>query len=47
MDAGEILETGRHFELLSRPGSFYKHLYEQQYAALAEQRVEVMQAAGS
>ncbi|MBI2952664.1 ABC transporter ATP-binding protein, partial [bacterium] len=47
MDAGEVLETGRHFELLSRPGSFYKHLYEQQYAALAEQHVEVMQAAGS
>ena len=47
MDAGEVLETGRHFELLSKPGSFYKHLYEQQYAALAEQHAEVMQAAGS
>jgi subfamily B ATP-binding cassette protein MsbA len=47
MDAGEVLETGRHFELLSRPGSFYKHLYEQQYAALAEQHAEIMQAAGS
>ncbi|MSS70744.1 MAG: ABC transporter ATP-binding protein [Candidatus Latescibacteria bacterium] len=46
MDAGEILETGRHFELLSKPGSFYKHLYEQQYAALTEQP-EALQAAGS
>lgn len=46
VDAGEILETGRHFELLSRPDGFYRRLYEQQYAALSE-HAEALQAAGS
>jgi len=46
MDGGQILETGTHLELLSRPESFYKHLYEQQYAALAH-HPDYVHAAGS
>lgn len=31
MDKGQIVEQGRHYELLQIPGGYYRHLYESQF----------------
>ncbi len=39
LDAGRIVERGRHKELMARPGSLYQHLYQAQFRA-GEEPVE-------
>jgi ABC-type multidrug transport system fused ATPase/permease subunit len=36
MDSGEIVEFGRHEELLAKPNSRYKDFYEQQFAGISD-----------